>query len=119
MSMRYFIIIIIIFCLFFSILFLNSCKIKGFTESLDSEEIQEEIPEPDQDPEKTADEDDQYIQTDPDNKDPEYKESDSDNRVGNQKIENDVMFYNSEVNFAFIYSQENPTLSSYPYSSID
>ena len=117
--MRYFIIIIIIFCLFFSILFLNSCKIKGFTESLDSEEIQEEIPEPDQDPEKTADEDDQYIQTDPDNKDPEYKESDSDKRVGNQKIENDVMFYNSEVNFAFIYSQENPTLSSYPYSSID
>ena len=59
--MRYFIIIIIIFCLFFSILFLNSCKIKGFTESLDSEEIQEEIPEPDQDPEKTADEDDDMV----------------------------------------------------------
>ncbi|MEA2016739.1 MAG: DUF3298 and DUF4163 domain-containing protein [Actinomycetota bacterium] len=33
---------------------------------------------------------------------------------GQENIENDIMFYNSEVNFAFIYPQENLIISSCP-----
>ncbi len=114
--MKYFLTSIIIIGLLFSALLVNSCIIKGPAELLDGEEAWEEIPEQDQD--ETADRDDQYIQTDPDDNGPGSAESDiydsTDNPENVQKPENNLMFYNDEADFAFIYPGGNLMLSSYP-----
>ncbi len=98
--MKYFSYILII-CLFFSILLLNSCKKIESEELLDTEEVQDEISK----------------------QVPEAKDEDTRNGKVNQetldKLENHIMFYNSEANFAFIYPQEYLTISSYPGLSGD
>jgi hypothetical protein len=91
--MRYSFIIIILICLFLSILVLNSCRI-GIEELSDSTELQDETSE--QSP-------------------GEDKSNLTENGGSIDKPRNDVMFYNSEVNFAFIYPQDNLSISSYPY----
>jgi len=115
--MKYFLISIIIIGLLLSTLLLNSCIIKGSTGLLDREEALEETPEQDQD------QDNQYIQTDPDNNGSGSTEPDIHDSTNNpenvQKSENNLMFCNNEVNFAFIYPGENLTLSSYPAWSGD
>lgn len=91
--MRYFSSIFIIICLLFSMLLLSSCRKRGLEESLDTKGAQDEISEQDL-------EADENIRTE--------------NSESIDKPKNDIMFYNSEVNFAFIYPQENLTISSYP-----
>jgi hypothetical protein len=121
--MRYFLIIIIMIALLFSILFLNSCKVNEFLEPQDSKDATEEVRDEIQGEEETADRDEQNVQTNPENKNPELEEPDADDDAGDQEIvqkpQNNLMLLNSEVNFAFIYPQENLMLSSYPYSSVD
>jgi len=91
--MRYSFITIILICLFLSILVLDSCRI-GIEELSDSTELQDETSE----------------------QSPGTDESTLTENGGSiDKPRNDVMFYNSEVNFAFIYPQEHLTISSYPY----
>jgi hypothetical protein len=92
--MRRFSIIIILTCLLFSILSLNSCR-KTETQNLqDSTESQDKISEQESEVDETM-------------PDEELESAD--------RLVNDVMFYNSEANFAFIYPQENLSISSYQY----
>jgi len=98
--MRYLSIIFIIICLLFSILLLNSCRKIELEESTDTKEMQDSISKQGLEADETSSDMDE-------------------NGESIDKPSNDIMFYNSEVNFAFIYPQENLTISSYPYWSGD
>jgi len=94
--MRYLSIIFVIVCLLFSILLLNSCKKPELEEPLDTEGAQDEISA-------------QGLEAD----DKDTRDDESNHEVSD-KPKNNIMFCNSEVNFAFIYPQEYLTISSYP-----
>ncbi len=92
--MRRFSIIIILICFFFFILFLNSCRKTGTQDLQDTKESQDKIAEQNLEEDETIPAED-------------FESAD--------RLINDVMFYNGEANFAFIYPQENLSISSYPY----
>jgi len=104
--MRYFSIIFIVICLLFSMLLLNSCKETGLEEPLDAKVSQDEISKQDT-------ETDENIRTE-NNESIDKDTQDDSIQETSDRPENNIMFYNSEVNFAFIYPQEYLTISSYP-----
>ena len=110
--MRYFSIAFVIICLLFSMLLLNSCRKIELEEPLDTKEAQDEIS-------KQGLEADENIQTENSGSIDKDTQDDESNQETSDKPKNNIMFYNSEVNFAFIYPQEYLTISSYPCWSGD
>jgi hypothetical protein len=96
--MRYFPIIIILICLFFSLTLFSSCGKTGTQDFLDYTESQDDISE-------NSLETDEAVSTE--------------DSGSTARSINDVMFYSSEANFAFIYPQDNLSISSYPYLTGD
>jgi len=88
-------------------LLLNSCKKIELEETSDTKEAQDEIS-------KQSLEADENIRTENSESIDKDTRDDKSNQETSDKINNNIMFYNSEVNFAFIYPQENLTISSYP-----
>jgi len=111
--MKYYLTIIIIICLLLSVSIINSCDKTENLNSADGKESSDNIP-------------DEYQGTDyiddSGKKDEQNEISESSDRDKNNNdivyeepcsLENDIMFYNSEANFAFIYPQESIVISSH------
>jgi hypothetical protein len=96
--MRYFSITIILIILFFSLIIFSACRKTGTQDILDHTEPKDETSE-------------QSLKTD--------ETISTEDSESIDKLINDVMFYNSEADFAFIYPQVNLSISSYPYFTGD
>jgi len=110
--MKHLLTYILIICVLFSALIFISCTVPelknffGTSEPLDKESGSEEDA-------KMKDLDPSIDGLSEDSKSGETADS-SDIQENSENVENDIMFYNSEVNFAFIYPQENLAISSCP-----
>jgi len=111
--MKHLLTFILIICVLFSAHILTSCTVPelknffGIGESLDKTTGSEE---------EDAEGNDSGTVVDKLSEDSNFGETEnsSDIQENSENLENDIMFYNSEVNFAFIYPQENLAISSCP-----